>query len=892
MKTNGAPEGRRPREFAPRTNLLLSWGIGLSLLVLPTIALLGSSARMLAAYLMLLSLLVALRQPAVQFALLALRERVRVAVRGPPVDPFLLRAVRMPALCLMLVLIVPVGPGWLGLTAIAVLLPILLALRHLVRHGVWRIAAACIALVPLLSLLWLLHFDAQVAPIGVDSLEAVLQTDPEEAWQFVVANTDATFVRLAGILCGTTMLSLVRVPSAPAAYLDRHRVIERQVWLLASALLMMVVATDLGSRVSSVMHNINESLANYRVQKARFELDAEPFADPGRLDRAGQAPDIVVYIGESTTRHHMGIYGYPRPTTPFLSSLGQGIVRFDDTVAPHTHTAQSLREVLTDLNFDGAKLARTARNPYGVPLAPYSLPDVLNASGYRTWWLSNHNEYGLWDNPVTTIARRAQNVRFFRRSFGKNFDASYFDDFMVRQAAGVIATEGGAEPRAIFIHSYAGHADYCRNIPDAWRNRFEATWSAAAYFGDMGGDRRRVDCYDSAMAYIDDNLRLVIEAARAQRRPTVVIYVADHGEDVDDGSGHNSELHTFQHIDVPLLVYFNEAARLTAGDRLARLAANRGLPYEAADLYHLVGDIARIESPLIDRSRSPASEAFRSRPRQALPRGNTWLTLDEEPPREVPDLRDTVERARSRLRALPPPDRDKLCVHHANTLAKLRQAAQLAACVEFDAAFDAETSRFKVHHPPDPDLGLDLGTYLEWAGPLRLWMDWKNLTPENAAQAFAELERLDAMYGLRQRVVIEIGADFIEAKHEPKSFRELSAGWRLSLYLPTDKGVHCRDPSIMSSRECHELEGRIADTVKRYGFADISFDSEVYPWVRDSAALGKLSFMVWKFSEILGRSDMRFIGQEMFRKSRVFLVPMPSKHASGQFDCCEHPAYR
>jgi len=890
MRSKGVPESQPPREFPRRINLLLGWSIGLSLLVLPTIALLGSSAGILTAYLAALSLFIVLLQPGVQVALLTLGDWARLAVRRA--DRSLWRAAWIPGLCILLVLIVPTGPRWLGLSAVALLLPMLLGLRQLPQSRAWRFAAASVALVPLLSLLWLLHFDAQVAPIGVDSLEAVLQTDPEEAWQFVVANSDASFPRLAGILCGTTIASLIFVPSATAAGLERYRGIERQAWLVTSALLLLIVATDLGARVSSVMHNINESLANYRVQKARFELDAEPFADPGRLTLAGPAPDIVVYIGESTTRHHLGIYGYPRPTTPFLSSLGPRIVRFDDTVAPHTHTAQSLREMLTDLNFDGAKLARTARNPYGVPLAPYSLPDVLNASGYRTWWLSNHNEFGLWDNPVTTIARRAHNIRYFRKSFGKNFDASYFDDFMVRQAAGVIAGEGGAEPRAIFIHSYAGHADYCRNIPGAWRNRFEATWPAAAYFGDLGGDRRRVDCYDSAMAYIDDNLRLVIEAAQAQRRPTIVIYLADHGEDVDDGSGHNSELHTYQHIDVPLLVYFNEAARAAASGSLSRLVANRSRPFETADLYHLVGDLARIESPLIDRSRSPAAETFRSRPRQALPRGNTWLALDEEPPADILDLRDAVERARSRMRSLSPPAREKLCVHHANSLAKLRQAAQLAACVEFDAAFDAETSRFKVHHPPDPDLGLDLGTYLEWAGPLRLWMDWKNLTPENAAQAFAELERLDAMYGLRQRVVIEIGADFIEAKHEPKSFRELSAGWRLSLYLPTDKGVHCRDPSIMSSRECHELEGRIADTVKHYGFADISFDSEVYPWVRDSAALGKLSFMVWKFSEILGRSDMRFIGQEMFRKSRVFLVPMPSKHASGQFDCCEHPAYR
>lgn len=873
-------------------NLLLDCGIGAVLLGLPVIALLDSPAEMLTGFLLVLALLVVIRQPSVQGALRALWQWCRSAPRWRATGWRLVRAGWLPLLCILLVLILPTGPSWLGLTAIAVLLPALLALHQLLRGLHWRVAATFAVLIPILFLFWLLHFDAQVAPIGVDSLAAVLQTDPAEAWQFVVMNTHPTFPPLASILCGAAMATLVGGLPAAAVDAGRQASIARQVWLLSAAALLMVVATELGTRVTGVIDRVHDSVESYREEKERFGLDGEPFADPGRLKVTGQPPDLVIYIGESTTRHHLGIYGYPRPTTPFLSSLGQEILRFEDVVAPHTHTAQALREVLTDLNFDGVRLARTAGNADRKPQAPYSLPDVLNAAGFRSWWLSNHNEYGIWDNPVTRIARRAHQVRFFRKSFGKNFGASYFDDFMVREAARLIADGRGAEPRAIFIHSYAGHGDYCGNIPKAWRNRFEATWSAAAYFGDIGGDRRRVDCYDAAMAYIDDNLRQVMEAARAQRRPTIVIYVADHGEDVDDGSGHNSERHTYQHVDVPLLVYFNDAARAAAPDSVARLSANRTRPYESADLYHLVGDLARIESPVIDRSRSPAAESFRVRPRQALPRGTAWLSLDEEPPRGVRDLRDAVETARSRLRKLQPQDRDKLCIHHANTLAKLREAIQLASCVEFDAVFDRTQGRFKVFHPPDLDVGLDLATYLDWAGPARLWMDWKNLTPEIAAQAFAELDRLDEAHGLKKRIVVEIGADFMDAKHDPKLFRVLSSGWRLSLYLPTDRGLFCRDPSVMASAECRELEGRIAETVRKYGFADISFDSGLYPWVQDSEALGRLSFMVWKFNEILGRSDMRFTKQEMFRKSRVFLVPIPSKHASGQFDCCKDPAYR
>ena len=49
--------------------------------------------------------------------------------------------------------------------------PTLLALNQLLRRPHWRVAATCAVFIPLLSLFWLLHFDAQVAPIGVDSLQ-------------------------------------------------------------------------------------------------------------------------------------------------------------------------------------------------------------------------------------------------------------------------------------------------------------------------------------------------------------------------------------------------------------------------------------------------------------------------------------------------------------------------------------------------------------------------------------------------------------------------------------------------------------------------------------------------------------------------------------------------
>lgn len=881
------------REKSSRMNAILTSGIVLYLFLLPLILVFGTTASALRGYLIALAAFIVLRLPATQDLLRALPSlisgiRWKAAIGNP-----LVQTTWFPFSCICLVLVIPETPAWLGLIALALLLPALLAVNYGMKGSALRFAAISVVLLLILPPLWILYFDAEVAPIGVDSVQVLFQTDPGEAWQFVTANTSKGFLGLMWIVIACAMLGLMRgMRFAASRYAGSGHFTEPHLWMLITVVLLIASSDELSARMVRLTSSLQASMENFREEQARFAGTQEVFARPGMLRIAGAAPDIVVYLGESTTSRHMGIYGYPRDTTPRLSAISGEIIRFDDAAPPHTHTARALREMLTDLNFDGiAGLVSTVKHPQSEQRSPYNILDVLNAAGMKTWWFSNHNRFGIWDNPVTHIAERAEQKQYFRKSVGKSFDATYFDDYMVKQAVGLIDSGPTTHSRAIFIHSYAGHADYCKNIPEPWRTRFSASWSSAAYFGDFAGDLARVDCYDSAISYIDSNLHAVIEAARRNHRPMLVIYVADHGEDADDGSGHNSELLTYQHVTVPLLVYFNAAARAAFPDQFRHLAANRGQPFETADLYHLLADLAGVDSYHLDRSRSPASGKYQPRPRYILSRGMHWLSLDSRSPKDLMDLRDPIQIAQSKLRRLSVPDKAKLCIHHVNTLAKLREASLLLPCVEFDVVFDPAASSFHVYHPPDPDPGLDLDTYLSWAGPIRLWMDLKNLDEANVDRIFAALLSLDAKYGLKQRMVIEIGSDFLDRRVLATDFLQLTAGWSLSLYLPTEQGLRCRDPSLTTSAECIALERRIIDTVRQFGFRHISFDAELFPWVRDSAGLSRLSILTWKFSEVIQRSNLNFVKQDLFRRSEIFLVPMQSKYSSGRFDCCSDPVY-
>ncbi len=799
----------------------------------------------------------------------------------------------------------PETPAWIAQLCLSIMLFGFSVARHRIKRLPSKITFGLLTITVCSAIAWVCYFGSTVAPIGVDSIAALLQTDSEESTQFVVANTDIRLLRLlsALALCGIALMVWQlfaaketlpnRLGEKPASEMSP---VSTQLLLIGSAGLLAMAATDLANFASQMSTSANLALRAHTESTQAYATGRQQISPPKDVTLAAVPPDIVIYIGESTTRHHMGIYGYLRETTPFLSSFSAEIIRFDDAIAPHSHTARALGEMLTDLNFEGGKgLRPTAKRTADNALQPIGLIDILNAGGFMTSWFSNHNQFGIWDNPVTSLAERAHSSHFFRRNFGGYTNAVQYDDFMVSKAVEALR-QNSPSNRVSFIHSYAGHIDYCKNIPPQWRDSFKATWSSAAYFGDRRldpkGDLARVDCYDSAIRYIDDNLRQVIETARDLAKPTVVVYVSDHGDDADNGSSHNSELHTYQHTDVPQLIYFNPAAKKAFPAQFSALNENRAKPFETADLYHLIGDLAQIDSYHVDRTRSPASDLFRIRPRHILPRGMTWLSPDSTTPTDRLDMRDAMEIAQERLRAVDAKIRDKLCIHHVGTLGKLKEAKLLLKCVEFDAVFNGVTGDFSLFHPPDADMGLDISTYLSAAGSLKLWMDLKNLDVTNFERIFKRLNELDAQYSLRNRLILEIGADFIDAPHQVHAFKVASSGWRTSLYLPTDKGTHCRDPSVNETKFCVDLETSIQRVFKEFGFAYVSYDVSLWPWVRDSARLAHLPSITWDFSEIIQRSNFKFTSSPQFKKNDVFLIPLRSEYAYGQFDCCAHPAYQ
>lgn len=91
---------------------------------------------------------------------------------------------------------------------------------------------------------------------------------------------------------------------------------------------------------------------------------------------------VFFVMGESSTASHYSLYGYDRPTTPFLDSLSSienSPLKYYDAVAPACITTNAIRQILSfanPLNMDDFYKYKW-------------ITELANDVGYETIWISN-----------------------------------------------------------------------------------------------------------------------------------------------------------------------------------------------------------------------------------------------------------------------------------------------------------------------------------------------------------------------------------------------------------------------------------------------------------------------------------------------------------------------
>lgn len=295
---------------------------------------------------------------------------------------------------------------------------------------------------------------------------------------------------------------------------------------------------------------------------------------------------LVVVIGESTTRNHMGVYGYYRNNTPRLTAMADSLYIFKDVISSKVFTTGSLFDVFTLSNQENSENSK--------PLIRF-----FKDAGYKVYWISNQRPVGLNDNLVAKLASEADESKFF--SYNDFRHNTRYDEALFPMLEEKLSKK---EKKVIFLHLIGTHYDYKKRYPEGFSK-----------FSSLNNDKKNVtiNTYDNAILYNDFVVSEVIKKVSFTKGKNAVIYFSDHGEELYDDEaffGHFQDKPTRSMYEVPFLVYLSKNF-----EKPIDFEFSPSRKYMLDNFPHSITHLFGLESTLLNREKSVFSSTFKPRKR-------------------------------------------------------------------------------------------------------------------------------------------------------------------------------------------------------------------------------------------------------------------------------------
>jgi heptose-I-phosphate ethanolaminephosphotransferase len=295
----------------------------------------------------------------------------------------------------------------------------------------------------------------------------------------------------------------------------------------------------------NILYTAKTSFEEYKATK---KLLRQQLAKPTSeyltgVEASENSPEIaVVVIGESTSREHMGLYGYYRKNNPNLTAMRDELIVFENTITPHVHTITAIGEIMTLQSAERPEVKNNA-----------SVIQLANEAGYKTYWLSNQQPVGFFSSICTLIGYAADEKKFLNTNA---YNRISYDEVLLPALDSALA-DATPKNKMIFLHLMGSHLGYAERYPPA----FEKFTDKPRSKYDHPKAVHLINAYDNSILYNDYIVKEIIERVRKENAASYVLYFSDHGDDVYDtwdNAGHNEYLGTDPMYEVPFFVWLSE----------------------------------------------------------------------------------------------------------------------------------------------------------------------------------------------------------------------------------------------------------------------------------------------------------------------------------------------
>jgi arylsulfatase A-like enzyme len=253
----------------------------------------------------------------------------------------------------------------------------------------------------------------------------------------------------------------------------------------------------------------------------------------------GTLPNVVIVLIDTLRPDHLGFYGYPSETAPFLSDLARGSLVFFEALSSSSATAPATASLFTALyptrhgviegffahrhHVAGAEMrGESVLSLNRMPLDLPTLPELLRGAGYRTFGLATNINIG----PEMGFDRGFDR---FERLDLRRIDSGHQEEIVGSRSMESVPAEEvyerlldweqeireGDEPYFLYLHLNDPHEPYHKRKP----------W----YRDDPAGEENLESAYDSEIHYTDRVLEKLYRRFELER-DSVLIILSDHGE--------------------------------------------------------------------------------------------------------------------------------------------------------------------------------------------------------------------------------------------------------------------------------------------------------------------------------------------------------------------------
>ena len=364
--------------------------------------------------------------------------------------------------------------------------------------------------------------------------------------------------------------------------------------------------SSFGKLYNSIFYRVvSQSVVIYKNEQKFKNLMKEkrslPYSESVGTDYLAET--VIIVIGESASRSHHSIYGYPLKTTPHLDSMKDSLFVYSDAIGSSNSTSGNMDRILSlkhDDNIEGGALDYP------------SVIDLFKEAGFKVFWLSNQERTAQYMNSASILSASADVIKYIGADTYEDLLSIRRDDSLLPELKKAISDP--YPHKIIFLHLIGSHTNYVLRFPPE-RAKFNYSDEMKAMNRPWLNKKMAqiLADYDNSILFTDSILSQIINLTSTMPLRGLMFYFSDHGEKVydEDGTTGRGE----KYVEVPYLIYANKNYISANPQIISLLRKSVNKPFSTANFEHQLMQLTGTRYKMYDSTRNVSDPAYIERPR-------------------------------------------------------------------------------------------------------------------------------------------------------------------------------------------------------------------------------------------------------------------------------------